>query len=239
MIFPIHAVPNIKHLDPPEDIEQRFLDTASGARVEYWFFQAPEIQNKPTIVYFHGNAETIDFAYLQTEALRREGYPMIFPEYRGYGRSSGKPSQEDITKDVSDILAVLEKEGLIKRDQLIFMGNSLGGGFAFDLARQIYPRAILVRSTFYSVVDMAKGYFAPSFLVKNPFRSYEVASSFDGPVFIAHGRRDRIIPFDHGQRLHEAAKNSVFYPVTAGHNDFPLNRPYWQAVKGFLEEHRL
>ena len=196
IIYPTYAIPSAETFPIPADIQQYFLENQDGTRVEYWLMPSSEGPNAPTIVLFHGNAELIDFIYHSHKHLRDWGFNLLFPEYRGYGRSSGQPTQKDIILDLQTMVAKLSEKKLIQADNLIFMGTSLGGGIAFDLARSAKPKAILVRSTFYSIGDMVKGYYAPShFWCETNTLAMKLLRSSQDQFLLPTARKIRLFPF--------------------------------------------
>ena len=239
MIYPTYVIPNLSDRSAPSDVEAKFLETQDGVRVEYWYIKSPTLERAPTIVVFHGNASTIDFTYPWIGPLIEMGFNVLLPEFRGYGRSTGSPSQTGINFDMKKILEKVAQKPEVDLNRLVYFGESLGGGIAFDLVEYAKPMAIVTRSTFLSVNAMASKYLAPPFLIKNPYRSDKVIANYDGPVFISHGRLDTIIPFNHSLALKELAKSPTFYPVEAGHNDFPLDGAFWRAVHQFFIEFKV
>jgi fermentation-respiration switch protein FrsA (DUF1100 family) len=209
-----------------------------GARVEAWWFAgigtSPETPG-PAVMLFHGNGETIDnWEGIANEYVMR-GVSVLLPEYRGYGRSTGEPSQAAIARDMLHWHTKLLEQSSVASDRIVLHGRSLGGGVAMQLAKEREPAAMILESTFTSVAAFAQQYYVPSFIVRHPFRSDKVIGGLSCPILIAHGRDDEIIPFSHGEELARLARNATFVEVSGGHNDFPgdqdrYDREWW----GFL-----
>lgn len=189
----------------------------------------------PVLIFCHGNGELIDDWLDTFDEPRTWGVSILLVEYPGYGRSPGKPSERTITRTAVEAFDALLDKPHIDPQRLIAYGRSLGGGAAAALARHRPIAAMILESTFTSVTDIARSMGAPGFLILDPFDNEAVVRSWSSPLLILHGRADRVIPFEHGQRLHRAARSARFESLDCGHNDCP--RP-WKAVFSFLREHR-
>ncbi|QYK47485.1 MAG: alpha/beta fold hydrolase [Phycisphaeraceae bacterium] len=218
-----------------------------GGEVEA-FLSLPQGEGPfPLVVAFHGNAECVDGLDWYRERYTGRAWAVLTPEYRGYGRSSGKPSQKAIVADAVQFIDLLLNRPEIDASRIVYHGRSLGGAVAAQVARERPPRAMILESTFTSIASMAAGYGVPPFLVKNPFRTDRVLREYTGPVLLLHGIDDTIIPIEHSRRLAKRAPqrgaNATHAPATrtliempGGHNDFPVDEAaYWKAIDGFLD----
>jgi fermentation-respiration switch protein FrsA (DUF1100 family) len=213
-----------------------------GGHVEAWFVPARSDTGgrRPVIVYFHGNAEIIDHQQAVVAGYRRLGCSVLLPEYRGYGRSAGKPSQRAILADNVRFFDELVERPEVDAARIVFHGRSLGGAVAADLAMKRKPAALVLESTFTSVASMAHRYAAPEFLVTNPYRTDRVVATIGVPVLSFHGTRDTIIPVAHGRELARLAPGIVYREYDCGHNDFPGDAnasAYWAEIESFLAAH--
>lgn len=199
----------------------------------------------PLVVIFHGNAECVDDLDRFRDAYTSRGWAVLTPEYRGYGRSAGKPSQKAITQDAIAFITQVVQRPDIDPTRVIYHGRSLGGGVAAQVANQIAsdhaPQGMIFESTFVSVTSMAAKFGVPAFLVKHPFRTDRVLKTYAGPVLLLHGTSDTIIPVSHSRKLaamkpdHAAAATRTLIELPGGHNDFPVDEDaYWEAIEGFL-----
>jgi fermentation-respiration switch protein FrsA (DUF1100 family) len=242
MIFAAVDYPAID-LKLPPGAQQLKHEFTPGQFVEAWYCPAPNAsaQNPaPLIVYCHGNGEYIDHHTSAVERFNAMGWSVLLPEYRGYNRSDGSPSQAAILADNTAFLNQTLKRPDIDAKHVVFYGRSLGGGVACDLVHAHTPQGIILTSTFLNMYEMAKGMYVPPFLFKHPFRNDNVIESFSGPVLIAHGNHDEVIPFSNAQELLKLAKHPTFVELNCGHNDFPGVTPkdyatYWSAVQTFLD----
>lgn len=215
------------------------LDTGQG-RVVAWFIPAPGLtpgERAPTAVCFHGNAEIIDYQDTFIQLYQALGCNVLLPEYRGYGRSAGRPSESALVADAVRFYDLLRARPDVDPARIVFHGRSLGGGPATGLALQRLPAAIILESTFTSAADMAARYWVPSFLARHPFRVAAALERLDVPVLIFHGIRDDIIPVSHGRRLAAAARRGTYREFDCAHNDFPgvsHEEDYRQDIERFL-----
>ena len=240
IIFPRHFAP--EPIDQPYGDEAILIriHTGANARVEAWFLPAPSAsadRPAPVVVFFHGNAELIDYQHYIVQGYHRLGCSVLLPEYRGYGRSGGKPSQKAIRADAIRFHDEVIKREDMDRSRIVFHGRSVGGAIAADLAGARSPTALILDSTLTSVASFAIKHLAPPFLVKHPFRTSRMIAGMDTPVLIFHGTRDEIIPVTHGRKLHALARNATYVEFDCGHNDFPgagNEAAYWGEIEDFL-----
>ncbi|MDQ3037246.1 MAG: alpha/beta hydrolase [Myxococcota bacterium] len=213
--------------DSPEGPVEAFFVPGAGVSAD-----APG----PVVVYAHGNAEVIDPLPLWLEPYRVMGVSVLLPEYRGYGRSAGTPTERAIREDLVAFYDRLIARPDVDPARIAYHGVSLGGGAVSQLARERPPAAIILQSTFTSVADLAwEGFRAPRFLLSDPFDSIAVLRDLGRPTLLFHGRRDEVVPFTHGERLHEAIAGSVLVRCTAGHNDLPSPEiDFWSEIESFL-----
>lgn len=239
MLFP-------RKFAPPAAVKTRFEASVmtvpiQGGTVEAWFVPSDAAKAGkpgPVVVFFHGNAELIDYQDSMVAGYRRLGYSLLLPEFRGYGRSAGEPSQEGIGQDMVAFYDQLVQRPDVDKQRIVFHGRSLGGGVAADLAAKRTPAAMILESTFGSVASMAWGFAAPPLLVKHPFRTDRVLAKFDKPLLIFHGSDDDLIPVAQGRRLRDAANGKARYiEYPCKHNDFPgvgNYEKYWGEIGAFL-----
>ena len=191
----------------------------------------------PVVIIFHGNAEIIDYLDEIVEPYRNMGFAVFLPEYRGYGRSSGKPSEAALIGDAIRFYDELVKRPDIDPARIVIHARSLGGGVGCGLAAQRKCRALVLQSVFTSTADMAMKYGGPAFLARNPFHNDRIIPTLDVPILIAHGCDDEIIPVAHGRALAKLAKHATYLEYTCKHNGFPgdgMEDDYWGKVAEFL-----
>lgn len=236
------------HSTPREhgmDYEALTLDTADGERLDAWFVPAPQAHG--VVLFLHGNAGNMAQRMDSIAMFHRLGYGVLIFDYRGYGRSSGKPSEAGLYLDAESAWAHLTRRRGIAPDRVVLFGESLGGAVAARLAARQPPReqpgALVLASVFTSVPDLAADLYPwlpARWLARLRYDTAEALTQIRSPVLVAHSPDDEIVPFRHGQRLFQAAPApKVFLRLAGGHNDgFIFMRPDWvETLAGFLREH--
>jgi fermentation-respiration switch protein FrsA (DUF1100 family) len=221
------------------DFEDVWLDAGDDVRLHGWYVGRENAQGVALIL--HGNAGSIALRLDWLRMFHDLGYAAFIVDYRGYGRSSGSPSEEGTYEDARLAWAHLESRGW-KGEDIVLLGESLGGAVAAHLAARERPRALILHSTFTSVPDMAAQLyrFLPvRWLARFRYDTRAALRDVQAPVLIAHSPRDEIVPFTHAQALFAAASDPKrLLELAGGHNDgFIFVRPEWVRVLGnFLAE---
>lgn len=248
LMFPrdlVGAAPNLV----PREVEPLWIEIGSPedqGKVEAWLWRpaasvdGEEPGRAPLVIYFHGNAELIDDCRDRLRGWHERGYAVLLPEYRGYGRSDGAPSQKGIVADAQRFYDLVAARPDIDPARIVIQGRSIGGGVACQLAASRLCAALILECPFTSAASFAWRVGAPPFLCTSPFRNDAVLRTLDRPVLILHAAQDEIIPVSHGRRLHALARQSTYAELDGGHNTFPLDESaYWDAIDRFLHEHGL
>ncbi|WP_299321245.1 alpha/beta fold hydrolase [Parasphingopyxis sp.] len=183
----------------PAGTELITVDTADGLTLSG--IVATGRRDRPVLLLFHGNAASASGIVRWLAPLAEAGFGIVAAEYRGYSGNPGTPTQEGIAHDADAFLALAEE--LAGSRPVIVIGHSLGGGVAFDLSRRERLDALITIGTFTSTRDMAPGWARG--LVPDPYDSLTAVNRADEAVFLIHGRADEVVPFDHMQRLAQAA----------------------------------
>ncbi|MFC1497255.1 alpha/beta hydrolase [Verrucomicrobiota bacterium] len=232
----------------PEYLNLKYEDvrikTEDGETIAGWFVSAPERDQKSacTVLFCHGNAGDIGDRPDSIMTFHKMGLNVLIFDYRGYGDSSGKPTEKGTYLDAKAVWEYLTKEKNIDGKKIVIFGRSLGGAIATWLAEQTEPGALVVESTFTSAPDMAKKmfWFLPRFLCRFKYDSINRIADVGCPVLIAHSKDDDMIPFKHGQRLFKAAvEPKCFVEMRGSHNAGGLDADteYQKIFQDFLEKH--
>ena len=242
MIYP-GAGPRVRPPLAPDraDREVIWLQTSFG-RVEAWLLPArpTSAAAMPAIVLGHGNAELIDTMPEGFLRFRDLGYAVLQVEYPGYGDSDGEPSMESVTEAFVAAYDALAARPEIDAGHILGMGRSLGGGAICALAAQRPLQGLILVATFTDLRSLAASYLAPGWFVRDPYDNLSVVRAFDGPVLVAHGNRDRLIPRRHGERLAAAASRGRLLRYDSGHGECPPDFDlFWRDEHAFLDEHDL
>lgn len=190
----------------------------------------------PLVVLFHGNAELIDECLGEAEAMAMEGLAVLLPEYRGYGRSEGKPGARRIREDAAFFVDAALQDPRIDADRVVFIGRSLGGAVAADLAAVHPPRAIVLESTFVRLSSMFARAGLPSFVVRHPYDSVSALEGFSGSIMIVHGSEDGVVPTSHGRTLRDLFPAARYFEPDAGHYPSVEWREYDAELRRFLAD---
>jgi len=196
----------------------------------------------PWILQFHGNAGNISNRVDHLKLFNELGFNGVLFDYRGYGKSTGIPSEEGLVADGLAVVTYLKEEKGVDPRFLIYWGESLGGAVAAAVSVKEEPRALILKSTFTSVPDLAGELypFLPvKYLSKTRFDTKNLVPKFLFPKLIVHGHADTVVPFHHGQRLYQLSlEPKTFLKVNRGHNISPmeLGLEFKETVRKFVTE---
>lgn len=218
MFFPSSEIEVI-----PKNVNLSFVDvyikTKDNIQLNGWFI--PSQNSKYTIIFFHGNAGNISHRIEKIELLYKFGLNVFIIDYRGYGKSGGKPSEEGLYVDAEAAYDYLIKNFEINPENIILYGESLGCAVGVYLASERKVKAMILEGGFSSVRDVARRYypFIPSFMIFDRFDSLSKIKKIDVPKLFIHSKNDEIIPFKFAVKLYDAAlEPKEFTELTGGHN---------------------
>ena len=187
-----------------------------------------------TILYSHGNAEDIGQLMPMLEEIRDMGFAVFAYDYRGYGTSSGTPSEEHVYRDADAAYNYLVNDLHIPATRIIAMGRSLGGAVAIELARKRQLGGLIVESSFVTAFRLMTR--VPLFPF-DKFTNLAKLKDVHCPVLVVHGRNDEVVPFWHGERLFQQANEPKrsYWVDGAGHNDLfeVAGARYGQVLRDF------
>jgi uncharacterized protein len=216
------------------EAEEVMLDTADGERVIVW--HVPPRGDKSVFLYFHGNGASLRWRLDRFRALTVDGSGLVALSYRGYGGSSGRPSEAGLIEDASAAYAFAAAR--YPPGRIAVWGESLGTGVAVAIAAEKPVGHLVLQSPFTSAADVGaqRYWFAPvRLLMKDQFRSDLRIGKVTAPVLVMHGDRDNVVPFVFGERLYDligAPKRFVPFPG-AGHDDLGAHGAV-DAAKAFI-----
>lgn len=235
MYFPERARTSPQLAGLPEANEV-LLDTADGERVIAW--HVPPAPEKPVVLYFHGNGGALRYRVKRFRALIADGTGLLALSYRGYGGSSGRPSQAGFMADADALYGFAVARYAPER--LVLWGKSIGAGIAVPLAASKPVGKLILEAPFTSAADVgARAYpiFPVRLLMKDQFRSHEHIGAVRAPVLMLHGERDDIVPIVLGEQLFAAIaapKRFARFPE-GGHNDLD-DHGALEVARAFLAE---
>ncbi len=220
--FPSHDVGIASEVS--SDTEEVVFTTDDGLTLSAWWVPATESPNGSTIVVFHGNGGNRTDRAPLARALTQRGYDVLLMDYRGYGGNPGRPSEAGILLDAEATVAYLESRPDVDPNKLVYFGESLGAAVAIGVALEHPPSALILRSPFTSLPDVARThypYLPAGLLLRDRYPSIDTIRSLDVPVLVAAGSRDTIIPIVQSRELHEAVPGMKRFVTIEGadHND--------------------
>ena len=233
--------PTAGESETPQDFgvpfEATTIETADGERLRAWVMRAPA--PRANIIYFHGNGANLsNWSPILTAVVKRS-YSVVAFDYRGYGMSTGQPTERGLYRDVE---AVAKHAQALRLESVptIYWGRSLGAAMAAYAATVQPPDGIILESGFANARAAVRD--SPILVVLSFFSSYrfptaDFVNRANRPVLVVHGNRDSVIPFARGRELYDALTVPKQFVVIEGgdHNDDVPRDPkaYWSAVDGF------
>jgi fermentation-respiration switch protein FrsA (DUF1100 family) len=223
----------------PEDVE---LTSADGTRLHAWWCVPRDwTPERGAMLRCPGNAGNLSYRGQDAlEWMRDRHTAVLLIDYPGYGRSGGKPSEAGCSAAADAAYDWLVDEKKVPAERVLLYGESLGGAIAIDVAARRPYRALIVVSSFTSFPDMAQAgapFLPARYFVKNKLDSLSKIGRCTGPVFIAHGTADGLVPFSQGERLFAAAttpRKRFYKMVGLDHNQ--IDPQMYEPLMKFLAE---
>lgn len=203
------------------DYEDVVFESEDGVVLNGWWIPAGD--SRYTVLYCHGNGGNMMHRLDSIQLLNKLGVNCFIFDYRGYGRSEGKPSEKGTYLDALAAYKWLTRQKKIHADSIIVFGRSLGGSIAAQLAGKVRPRGLVIESCFTSYAAMGARfypYMPVRWFARFRYKTVEYVKQIHCPVLIMHSRNDEVVPFEFGRELYEAAKEpKEFVEIVGGHND--------------------
>ncbi len=206
--------------------------TEDGLELGAWFLPAPQQPGtkrtvSAAVLVFNGNGGNRALRAPLAKALATNGIGVLLFDYRGYGGNPGSPSEEGLALDARAAVGYLEGRADVDPGRIVYFGESLGAAVAVSLAAERPPAALILRSPFTSLVDMAGAHypFLPAgWLLKDRFTSMEKIGGIEAPLLVVVGTADSLVPPEQSRRLFAAAGRAERLLEIAGadHNDYAL-----------------
>ncbi len=215
----------------PFPFEEVWIDS-DGAKLHGLYYPAQiegeRTESKGIIIFFHGNSEKTEQFGESADVFTTRGYDYFIPDYRGYGKSTGKITSE--TQFLADIDRIYDwARAKYPEDKIVFAGRSLGAVPAAYLASKHNPKLTVMIAPFYNVAAMKdiRYPFLPDFLLNYQFPNNRWVAESKRPVYFVHGSQDKTVPYEQSVRLSRMTKaaHKHFSVPGAGHNnlqDFPI-----------------
>ncbi|HUS72266.1 MAG TPA: alpha/beta hydrolase [Sedimentisphaerales bacterium] len=225
------------------DFENVVLKTKDGLRLSGWYIPAENAEF--TVLFCHGNGGNMMHRLDSINIFHNLGLSCFIFDYRGYGSSEGKPTEEGTYLDVMSAYQWLTEEKKISPEDIIIFGRSLGGSIAAQLAAKVEAGSLIIESGFTSYVDIGRKfypYMPVRWFARFSYRTIDYLSDVRCPVMIIHSRNDDVVPFEFGQDLYEAANEpKEFVEIFGSHNDgflvsAEIYKKAWTKWLKFLRE---
>jgi uncharacterized protein len=231
-------------MPPPQEAKEqerlRFtLTTADGETLDA-VWRESSAQNSIPLLYLHGTAANLPLRAWRIKTLSELGFSVLAIDWRSYGRSSGRASEEGLRLDAEAALRWLRAHADLER--IVILGESLGTNLAVEMAATHAVGALVLESPFYSLLDLLSRRLPMmpiGFFLRDRFRSDLRIEAIKSPLLVQHGRRDFTVPFRHGERLFALApepKRFIAY-ARGGHNDLAEKHGSYRDLRAFIDAH--
>ena len=258
LYFPVRQV-SYTPAELDMEFENVIFKSTDGLRLSGWYVPAPLESRREksltgpaenshfTILFCHGNGGNMMHSLDSIDIFHELGLNCFIFDYRGYGSSQGKPSEEGTYLDAEVAYKWLTEKKKISPDSIIVFGRSLGGSIAAQLASKTKVGALVIESTFTSYADIGKRFY-PYMPVRRfarfSYKTVEYIKDVHCPVVLIYSRDDEIVPFEFGQELYEAANEpKEFVEIFGSHNDGflmsgEIYKNAWTKWLKFLKEYK-
>ena len=213
-----------------QDTEEISLTTQDNVKLQAWF-RKPD-SNKNMVIFLHGNAGNLENRVDKLKQLIEMGYGFIIPAWRSFGKSEGTPTREGLSLDARAAIAYVQSKGY-KLEQTIMIGESLGTGVATEMALEHKFKGLFLITPYTSIADRASEmypFMLAQYLTKDNFKILDNIAKINQPLFIIHGDKDIVVPYQHAERVFAAAKEPkkfILYPGI-GHSDYNVREVFTQ-----------
>lgn len=223
----------------PEGASEVSLETSDGVKLQAIIFSGKKRAGS-IVIYFHGNAGNLYHRTAEAEKLFSTGCDVVVSGYRGYGRSTGEPSEEGIYIDGACVLDYIHRVLGYPYEKIFIYGRSLGTAVAVHTGAVIPLAGMILVTPLSSAEDFARDRISDysASYVKKDFRTIDKINKLTCPLLVIHGTDDEVIPYSHGLKIF-GAYNGIkqMVTITGGrHNDLEFTDPvlYWKSVRHFL-----
>ena len=233
----------------PEALDDGYEYNFSGPHSSFYLYPDADIKTevirftvdnpKGAILYFHGNTGNLQRWGIIAEKLTAYRYDVYVLDYRGYGKSTGIPTEDGLLCDAEKLIEYLQQNH--EYNKLIYFGRSLGSGVAAWLTERYCPDGLILETPYYSLENLITSYY-PLYSVESDqrisFPTWQYLNYSNTEILMLHGTEDKVIPIDHAIKLYETIRNKhhvkfVIIP-TGTHDNLPEFPEYTKALKDFL-----
>ncbi len=226
------------------EYDEVMFSTSDGITISAWYIPVQSgVQERGTVLFCHGNAGNISHRIDSIRIFHELGFSVLIFDYRGYGNSGGKPSEDGTYLDAEAAWEYLTMTKKISPDKIILFGRSLGSAVAAETALRKKAGVLVIESGFTSLSDLGSfiyPYLPVRLIAKYKYSTIDKISGINIPKLFIHSPDDQIVPFKQGRELYEkAAGPKEFLEIKGGHNDgfMVTGRPYIDGMNRFISDH--
>lgn len=240
LVYPAPPISRDNWLRPDLEFEDVSFTSDDGTQLHGWYFEHPN--PRAHLIFFHGNAQQVASLGDYMNALRSKYAISAFAfDYRGYGKSEGKPNEKGLLEDGEAAQRWLAKRAGIPPSEIVLYGLSLGGGVAVNAASTQGAKALVLDRTFDSMVRTAASHYPwvpVGLLMRNRYPSDQRIAKYSGPLLQMHGPPDEIVPFEGGKRLFDAcpSEKKVFLEMESLTHLDPPPPEFYAALERLLDQ---
>lgn len=240
LVYPA-PTPGASDFTAAEGAEDITFVSADGTKLHGRYYDRP--QPRHVVLYCHGNGETVaDNHHLMGRLRDRLDAAVFIFDYRGYGRSEGKPHEAGVVADGVAAAEWLAEKTDSSIDRLVVIGRSLGGGVAAAIAAERGAGALVLQSTFDRLTSAAASHYPwlpVGLLMRNRYDSVARLRDYKGPLLMSHGTADKVVPYRLGRRLFDAcpSESKRWIEFLGRTHNQPQPAEYYPELRGFLDSH--
>jgi len=238
--------PDNRIISTPHEIGLNYdavsFKATDGVELTGWFIPA---SSEIVVLFCHGNAGNISDRLDSLQVFHKLGFNSFIFDYRGYGESAGKTTEQGTYRDAEGAWNFLVREKGFKQDEIIIFGRSLGGAVAAHLAMTQQPSALILESTFTSISDLGAGlypFFPVRLLSRFNYSVVDFVRRVHCPVLVVHSLEDDIVPYGLGVKVYRAANEpKEFLEIAGDHNSGFLmsGNSYMNGLRSFINKYAI
>ena len=219
------------------EIEKVNITTIDNINLLGWFHKK-DLNKFKTIIYFHGNAGTLDNRIHKLNHFKDMKVNFLIIAWRGFSGNQGSPSEKGLYIDGQSAVNWILKQGVLE-ENIILYGESLGTGIAIEIAQHKSFAGIILETPFTSMINAAKEfypYIPVNLLLKDKYENFKKIKNINSPILIMHGKKDTIVPFSMGEKMYQLANEPKYFYFTK-HDDHMMvyNEPMLKTLKDFIK----
>lgn len=217
-----------------DSAEELFLTTKDNIKLQVWYRKSKD----KMAIFLHGNVGDLENRADKLKQLAEMGYGFIIPAWRGFGKSEGVPSEEGLYIDAEKVIEYLQKNGY-DLSKVIMIGESLGTGIATKMACKYKFKGLFLITPYTSIAERAAEiypYLFAKYLTKDNFKVLENIDKINQPLFMIHGDKDTVVPYEHSKKIFARAKETkklIIYPGV-GHVNYNVKDVFEQMDRFFF-----